>query len=153
MRRKDRERGEDFALAVLENCPYATFATVNEDGSPYCIPVSPVYYCGAVYFHCAPEGQKIDNIRRNPQVCLCCADGVKDIPEHFTTAYQSCVIFGRAELVYNEEEKIMALRKLCEKHAASNMEQFAQAISRSLSHTAICKITIERITGKQKEKK
>lgn len=153
MRRKDRERGEGFALNVLESCPYAVFATVNEDGSPYCIPVTPVYCAGAVYFHCAPKGHKIRNIHKNPQVCLCCADGVEDIPEHFTTAYQSCVIFGRAELVDNEEEKIMALRKLCEKHAASNIGQFVREIARSLSRTAICKITIERITGKQKEKK
>lgn len=152
MRRKSRERGEEFALAVLKHCPYATFATVNEDGSPYCVPVSPVYCEGAVYFHCAPEGHKLDNIRNHPQVCLCCAVGVVDVPEHFTTKYQSCVIFGRAELVEKEEEKIMALRKLCEKHAASNLGQFETEVNKSLPRTAVCKITIERITGKQKGK-
>ncbi|MDF2839216.1 MAG: putative nitroimidazole resistance protein, partial [Evtepia sp.] len=56
MRRKDREKDSQFALEVLKNCEYATLATVNPDGTPYCIPISPAMMDGALYFHCALEG-------------------------------------------------------------------------------------------------
>ena len=37
MRRKDREMDRDFALQVLDKCEYAVLATVNPDGTPYCL--------------------------------------------------------------------------------------------------------------------
>jgi nitroimidazol reductase NimA-like FMN-containing flavoprotein (pyridoxamine 5'-phosphate oxidase superfamily) len=38
MRRKDREMDDDFAKQVIDKAAFATLATVNEDGSPYCAP-------------------------------------------------------------------------------------------------------------------
>ena len=40
MRRKGRELTRDSALAVVDKCFYAVFATISNDGSPYCIPLS-----------------------------------------------------------------------------------------------------------------
>lgn len=150
MRRKDRQRDAQFALDVIRDCEYATLATVNEDGTPYCIPISPVLLEGDIYFHCAPEGKKLDNIARCPAVCVSAVRHTKLVPERFTSEFESALATGRCELLENENEKVKVLRGICEKYAASHMEAFEQALANSLFRTAICKITIETITGKAK---
>ena len=150
MRRKDRELTKDEAFAILRECEYAALATINEDKTPYCIMISPVVMNENIYFHCAKEGQKLDNIAKSPHVCITCAKNTRLVPEHFTTLYESAVVYGTARLVENDAEKIAALKALCEKYASSNMSAFEDAIHKSLHRTGICEITIDHITGKAK---
>lgn len=151
MRRKDREMPEHFALSIVDKCEYGVMATVNEDGSPYCVPLSVVRDGNSVYFHCANEGQKIANIAKNPQVCISCV-GDTHIPQgEFTTEYESAIIFGTAKEVKPDDEKIHALRLLCLRYTPGNMEAFNNAIEKSLSRTAVWKVEIEHITGKRKK--
>jgi len=148
MRRKEREKDAAFAFAVLRDCEYATLATVNADGTPYCIPISPALKDKTIYFHCAPEGQKLDNLSKHTSVCISCARHTKLIPEDFTTEYESAVATGKCRIVSDEKEKIMALKMLCEKYAENNMENFDASIKKSLHKTNVCKIEITKITGK-----
>ena len=150
MRRKDREKDNQFALDVLQQCEYATLATSNPDGTPYCIPISPVILQESIYFHCALEGKKLKNIRLHPSVCVSAVSYTKRVPEKFTTEFESAVVMGDCHLVTEESEKIEALRAICEKYAASNMSAFEHAIAKSLARTGICKITIQQISGKAK---
>ena len=39
MRRTDRERDADFALAVADKCEWATVSVVTPEGEPYGVPV------------------------------------------------------------------------------------------------------------------
>jgi len=148
MRRKEREKDSAFAFEVLRDCEYATFATVNPDGTPYCIPVSPVVIGNAIYFHCASEGQKLDNIKKNNNVCISGVRYTKLLPEKFAIEYESAVATGKCEIVFDEIEKIAALRAIGEKYANDNMANFDSQIANSLHATYICKIIIEQITGK-----
>ena len=148
MRRKEREKDAAFAFRVLRDCDYATLATLNADGTPYCIPISPVSINNFIYFHCAAEGKKLDNINQNNAVCVSCVSRVKPVPEKFTTEFESAVIAGKCEMVPDEAEKIMALRALCEKYASSNMDGFDAAIARNLHRTCVYKVHITQITGK-----
>ncbi len=62
MRKKDREvLGEDIEK-ILTNGEYGVLATVGENGYPYTVPLSYVYQDNSIYFHCAKEGHKLDNI-------------------------------------------------------------------------------------------
>lgn len=153
MRRKDREMDAGFAMGVLERCAFATLAMTLPDGRPYCIPISPALVGGAVVFHCAQHGLKTDALRANPSVCLSAACDVSPVPEDFTTEYASAVALGTATEVTDDAEKVTALRALCERYAASNMQGFEAAIERSLSRTAIWRIDIGELTGKRKEVK
>ncbi len=150
MRRKDKEKNIEFALEVVRDCEYATLATINANGTPYCIPISPVLTDGLIYFHCALEGLKLDNIAKNNNVCLSCVRHTKLIPEKFTTEFESAVALGKCSLVNDNSEKIKALRAICQKYAKANMDEFDNAIARSLDRTVVCKIHIEQITGKAK---
>jgi len=148
MRRKDRERDAEFALEVIRDCEYATLATINMDGTPYCIPVSPAVIDGAVYFHCATKGQKLDNIARSNSVCISGIRYTNLVPDKFTTEYESAVAEGKCFIVTDDAEKIAALRELSEKYAKSAMEQFDAKIVEYIGRTCVCKIEITKITGK-----
>jgi Predicted flavin-nucleotide-binding protein len=148
MRRKDREKSTEFALSVIDKCEYASFATVNEDGSPYCVNISVVRIENSIYFHCAMSGQKIDNMRRNNKVCLSCVGDTFLPPDEFTARYESAVVFGTAFEVVEYEEKITALKLLCEKYTPTNMADFENHIEKYIKHTAVWKIQIDKITGK-----
>lgn len=152
MRRSEREKGKGFALGVLRDSEYATLATVNSDGTPYCIPISQVLINETIYFHCATEGQKLDNIKQKDTVCISCVSYTKLIPENFSTQYESAVVTGKCEIVTDDSEKIKALMAICEKYAKSNMSNAEAAISKSLHRTCVCKITISRISGKTNAK-
>jgi nitroimidazol reductase NimA-like FMN-containing flavoprotein (pyridoxamine 5'-phosphate oxidase superfamily) len=148
MRRKDREMPREFAEGVIDRCGYAVLATVNRDGTPYCIPLSMVREGEWLYFHCAREGQKLDNLRYRNRVCVTCVGDTRSPPGQFTVAYSSAVIFGTAEELTGDPEKIHALRLICERYTPDNMAAFEEAIGRALEATAIWKIRIETITGK-----
>jgi nitroimidazol reductase NimA-like FMN-containing flavoprotein (pyridoxamine 5'-phosphate oxidase superfamily) len=148
MRRKDREQDEDFALAVVDKCAYAVMATVNPDGSPYCIPISPAREGRWLYFHSAHEGHKIDNLRQRNQACVSCVGAQEIIPGKFSLKYESAVIFGSASEVLDPEEKIRALALISRRYAPDNMAAFDKAVERQLDQTAVWKIHIDEISGK-----
>jgi len=148
IRRKDREQSGDFALAVADKCAYAAMATVNADGTPYCIPISMVREGEWLYFHCAHEGHKIDNLRQQSKVCISCVGAQEAIPGKFTLKYESAVIFGSASEVTDREEKIHALDLICKRYTPDNMAAFDKAIEKQLDVTAIWKIHIDEISGK-----
>lgn len=150
MRRKDREMDGNFALNVADNCAYAVMSVIKPDGSPYCVPLSIAREGGNIYFHCAKEGLKLECLKRDNRVCVCCVGNVKPVPGKFTTEYESAVIDGHANEVDDDEEKISALRAICLKYTPDNMEKFDAAIAKSLERTGIWKIHIESITGKCK---
>ncbi|MDR2900141.1 MAG: pyridoxamine 5'-phosphate oxidase family protein [Treponema sp.] len=151
MRRKDREMPKDFAEHIADICDYAVLATVNADGTPYCIPISIVRDNDTIYFHCAKDGQKIDNMKRQSEVCICCSGDVSFMKTEFSLEFESAVIKGKAEEVLQDEEKIHALRLICERYTPEYMHAFDSEIARSLNYTAIWKVLIREITGKRKK--
>ena len=59
---------------------------------------------------------------------------------------------GKAEIVVDRDEKIEALRAICQRFLPMHMDAFNDAIARSLERTAVVKITLtEPPTGKRKQ--
>ena len=153
MRRKDRQATEDLAWELLENCEYATLATVNADGSPYCVPISPIVYDGALWFHGALAGTKVENFKRNANVCVSCVGQTKLRPEYFTTEFESAVVHGVIAAIEDPAEKRTIMYKICEKYAPTNLDKFANAMDKSEKRTGIYKISVKEITAKCKHLK
>jgi nitroimidazol reductase NimA-like FMN-containing flavoprotein (pyridoxamine 5'-phosphate oxidase superfamily) len=140
----------EFAECVIDTCVYAVLSTVGGDGVPYGVPLSIVRDGDCVYFHGALEGHKADNLRRGGMVCLTCVGDVREPPDDFTVEYESAIVFGTAEEVGEEAEKVRVLRLLCERHTPANMAAFDEEIKRALHLTAVWKIRIEEISGKRR---
>lgn len=151
MRRKDREMSEEFAWEVADQCEWATLGMMDPAGNPYCVPVSIVRENTSIYFHCAQSGFKVDCLKNNENICISCVGDTFRPPDKFTTKYESAILRGKAAEVTEETEKIHALRLLCKRHTPANMENFEEAVSKSLSVTAVWRIDIQEITGKRKK--
>lgn len=152
MRRKDHEMDYNFGLYVIDKSQYAVLSMINaSDKTPYCVPISPVRIENNIYFHGALSGQKTDNLNVNPNVCISFVGDVNPVSEKYTTEFESAIVKGKAENVTDENEKIEALRAICLKYAADNMDNFKNAIDKSLFRTAVWKIEIKELTAKRKK--
>ena len=146
-----------FALEVLDKAPYVTVSFTRPDGTPYGVPLSLARTNDKTfYFHCALEGDKLDCIAAYPTVALSavtkCAPTVGPKDGSFTLQYKSAMAVGKAEMVTDRDEKIEALRAICERFLPDHMDAFDDAIKRSLERTAVVKITLtEPPTGKRKQ--
>lgn len=146
-----------WALEIMHKAPYITVSMMREDGSVYAVPLSLASEDGKVwYFHCAKEGVKLDSIKANPDVCLSavtrCAPTVDPKDGSFTLQFRSAIAFGKADIIDEDEEKINAMRIICERFLPHHMDAFDNSIARSLSRTAVVKITLSAPpTGKRKE--
>lgn len=150
MRRKDRERDADFALAVADKCEWAVISTVTPEGQPYGVPVSVVREGGFLFFHTAKEGRKIDVLKANPHVWVTCVGDVERAISAFTTGYESAMFEGECTEVTEDREKVRALRLLCEKYTPDNMSVFDDAVAASLARTGVYRIKILSASGKAK---
>lgn len=157
MRKVSREMDSQWALEVMRKAPYITVSFTRADGTAYGVPLSLACTDDRIwYFHCAPEGDKLDALAAHPQVCLSavtkCAPSVGPKDGSFTLQYRSAIAFGKAELVTDDEEKIRALRAISERFLPQHMDAFDDAIARSLHRTSVVRITLDELpTGKRKQ--
>ena len=150
MRRKDREMPAEFGLEIIDRCNYGVAAMIDEEGSPYAVALNLVRDGNSLYFHCAREGKKSAALERNPQICISFVASEQPLTDKFTTLYESAVVRGEARTVSDREEKIHALRLICERLTPKNMPNFDEAVKRSLERTAVWRIDIDEITAKRK---
>ena len=62
MRNKKREVSREVVDVILQRGEYGILSTIGEHGYPCITPLSYVYMNNCIYFHCAEEGEKLDNI-------------------------------------------------------------------------------------------
>ncbi len=147
MRRSDRQLGEEEALKLLKEAQYGILSTSGENGYAYGVPLNYVYSDGSIYFHCAQEGAKLNNISNNNKVSFCVIGDSEPIPEKFSYRYMSTVVFGSCSEVF-ENEKEMALTALIQKYASEFFNKGMDYIKKDIDSTKVIKISIEHITGK-----
>ena len=148
MRRKDKEIGREAAIDLLTNCEYGVLSTVGNDGQPYGVPLNYTYKDNCIYFHCALEGHKIDNLEDNPKVSFCTVGDTEVLPSEFSTNYVSAVAFGVASEVLGTE-RYDALVLLLEKFSPGFMEEGKKYIEKLDKVTKVIKIEVQHISGKK----
>ena len=113
MRKREREIRDLGAMeAVIKKARVCRMALADGD-RPYIVTLNFGYEDETLYFHSAPEGRKIDILRRNDRVCVA-FDSDKELVENdracgFTMHYRSVIGFGRASLIEDPAAKIRAL--------------------------------------------
>ncbi len=153
IRRKDRELKGERITELLLTGEYGFLSMgASLNGYAYGIPLSYAYdkESNTLYFHCAPEGQKTDELKRNDKVCFCIVGKTEPIGKQFTTLYESVIIFGTAIPIKNEEEKRKAMRLLVKKYSPGYEEAGEKYMDKSWNRTSTFKITVEHITAKAK---
>jgi hypothetical protein len=151
VRRKDKEIFDESAIkAIIEKANVCRLGMVNGN-KPYIVPLCFGYQDNVLYFHGSLEGQKIDLIRKNPNVCFE-FDSISGTVESdqacdWSMQYKSVVGFGKAVLIESSDEKRKALGVIMT-HYSDRQFQFPEDM---LKATAVIKIEIESMTGKHSE--
>ncbi|MEJ2519536.1 MAG: pyridoxamine 5'-phosphate oxidase family protein [Desulfuromonadales bacterium] len=149
MRRHDKAIDRQEAETLLQNGEYGVLSTVDAQGQPYGVPLNYVFLEGAVFFHCALEGHKLQNIAQNNRVSFCVVGRTRVLPEQFNTQFESVILSGRASLCQGQE-RLRALVALVEKYAPDHIEAGHAYIEKHDRKTAVVKITIDTLTAKAK---
>jgi hypothetical protein len=147
MRRKDRTLETVETLQILKDQGYGVLSTVDNQGQPYGVPLNFVYQNQAVYFHCARDGHKLDNLKDNPKVSFCIVGRTRVLPSEFATEYESAIVFGTAREVRGDEKQ-QAMVWLLEKYSPDFVEEGKAYMEKQDSMTRVIKIQIESIGGK-----
>ena len=150
LRRKDRAITEEEAISLLNKAEYGVLSTVSENGKPYGVPLNFCVIDDCVYFHCAVEGQKIDNITQNKSVSFCAVGNTEILPGKFGTKYESVVVSGDVEEVFDMNKQI-ALEGLLQKYSPEFIDQGIKYIEGLREKTRVFKITINKLTGKARK--
>ncbi len=102
-----------------------------------------------LYFHSAPEGKKIDILRKNSLVCF-----QVDIEHEFflhtiacgcSMKYQSVVGMGRMSFVDDRSEKLEALQAVMTHYTKKSGHEFKEEM---IARTMIMRLDIEDISAK-----
>jgi hypothetical protein len=152
MRRKDRQLGNEQAIEILQQGEYGVLSTLGENGYPYGLPLNYIVLDEDIYFHCAMEGQKIDNILYNEKVSLCVVEKSEIKPKEFSTDYSSVIVFGRA-MEAGEEERQKALQEFVNKYSPAYLKEGKDYIEKMKENTRIMKIEVVHMTGKARNRK
>ena len=148
MRRRDKEVTGQGAMEEIIGKSRVCRLALSDDGMPYMVPMCFGYQEGSLYFHSAPEGHKLDIIRKNNRVCFsfdadteffeadrACGWGLK---------YRSVIGHGKAEIITDPEEKRAALDVIMGQYSRSSFEYRDE----ELGGMVIIRVRIEGMTGK-----
>ena len=149
VRRKDRLQADPEAIRdVIRRSTVCRLAMCDGD-QPYVIPICFGYEDGVLYLHCAPEGRKIEILKRNPKVCVEFDIDSVVAPaaeaHKFTMRYRSVIAFGIASFVTDTVAKRHALDILMAQYAEGKFAYRASQVTK----TCIIRVDITEITGKE----
>lgn len=148
MRRKKQLLPQEEALAVLQRGSFGVLAVLGDQGYPYAVPLSYVYHNGALYFHSALEGHKLDALQGCPKASFCVVDQDQVVPEAYTTYYRSAIAFGEITLLRGEAAR-QAMERIGKKYAPNAApERLRQEMERDFPRAALLEMKILHLTGK-----
>ncbi len=146
MRRKEREISDPKILESIINSANVCRLAMCEGGIPYVVPLCFGYEKGALYFHSAAEGRKLEVLQKNPKIsfeididCELIRSG-----DRCSMKYRSIIGNGHASFIEAPEDKRNAL-DLIMRHYHQEPIDYPEPV---LMSVAIIKVEIEEMTGK-----
>ena len=158
IRRRDRALSTEEAYEVLAHGMYGTLSVMSGDGYPYGVAMNYASDHEKIYLHCAcaPDlpnsknagkvvGKKVADFLRNPKVCFSVFSNEKNIPDKFSTDYDSVVVFGTIKKC---EDKKTAITKIISKYCPNYMKEGDDFAKKLAPVFETYEITIEHISAK-----
>ena len=149
MRRNRQQLSREECECILNRCTSGVLALAGDSGYPYAVPLSYVYADGAIIFHSAVEGHKVDAIKRDNRCSFCVIEQDEIKPAEFTTYFRSVIAFGRIRLLEIADEKVQALRFLGRRYSPGDEPGLQHEIDKSLDHVLLLRLNIDHLSGKQ----
>lgn len=150
MRKSNREIFDKSLITpILKDAKIVRLAMMDED-VPYIVPFNYGYQEGCIYIHSAPQGKKIDLLKKNNKVCFELEQmaEIKKAPLacNWTTSYRSIIGYGFVDILSDPEEKKKGLEIIMTHHGAPEEMKFED---NQVEPIVILKLTITRLTAKK----
>lgn len=149
MRRKRQQLSEEESQNILKKATAGTLALLGDNGYPYAVPISYVYADGALLFHSALSGHKVDAFRQCEKASFCVIEKDDVQPEQYTTFFRSVIAFGRIHIIEDDAEKLRAVRRLGDRYNPGQEEALQNELEKGLSRMLMIRMDIEHLTGKE----
>lgn len=149
LRKKKSALTDAEAKQLLHTARRGTLAVNGDGGYPYAFPINFFYdeAAGALYFHGARVGHKVDALRADDRVCFTVWGNETVRDEAWAPYLQSVVVFGRCRLLPDDAQAVALLKRLAMKYYPSEA-LIDQAIAASTKPAQMFELTIEHLTGK-----
>ena len=149
MRRKEKEITEiDEIEGIIRKAQVCRIALCEND-MPYIVPVCFGYADNTLYFHSAPEGKKLDILRKNNNVCFEMDIDTSVVENDNACAwsfrYKSVIGYGKAFLIKDPALKQKALEIILTQYSDRRFDIPENA----LRETEVLKVEVDEITGKK----
>ncbi|MCK5352695.1 pyridoxamine 5'-phosphate oxidase family protein [bacterium] len=148
MRRSDKQIKDLAELeAILRSAQICHLSMVDE-GKPYVVPLNFGYEDNALYFHSAPEGRKINILRKNPEVCFSVVARheivVSERACSWTAEFSSVTGTGKAAILTDRAVKEKGLTVLMSQYSDEKYD-FSDE---ELDGVVVIRVEIEEMAGK-----
>ncbi len=149
MRRSPQALSQEEIAEVLREETRGVLSVQGDDGYPYGVPINHYYdeETNKLYFHGADFGHRVDAIKRDPKVSYCVFGRDTQKEGDWAKYVKSVIVFGRAELIEDQEAIKHWSRKLCGKFPCPQ-EYIDLEIEKDAHRTLCFAIAIEDINGK-----
>jgi nitroimidazol reductase NimA-like FMN-containing flavoprotein (pyridoxamine 5'-phosphate oxidase superfamily) len=152
-------KSKEKIIEFLNQQETGRVCSIDKDGFPQIIPINFVYANDAIYMHSHPRGEKLENITKNPKVGFEVDQSLEFLPSYFTsptdasqadTLYISVVIKGKASIISDTKEKVMALNALMKKYQPEGGYEPMRSEMKVVEEVAVIKIIPNTMRGKYK---
>lgn len=150
MLRPKQQLTEAECIEILKNEPRGVLSVLGDEDYPYGLPMNYWYdpEDGKLYFHCGKTGHKLDAFRRHDKVSFCVYDQGYREDGDWALYIRSVIVFGRVQIVEDQEKAMAAIRQLCYKFTSD--ERYIDDEFRKFAESTLCfALTPEHISGKK----
>jgi nitroimidazol reductase NimA-like FMN-containing flavoprotein (pyridoxamine 5'-phosphate oxidase superfamily) len=149
MRKAKKEITDTAELEGILSRAEVLHLALHDEPAPYVIPLSFGFAEGALWFHCAREGTKLDLLRRDPRVGFAAVADARVVTGpgacDFSAAGSSVVGRGTARIVTDPAEHRRGLDALM-RHYGTEHPVYRPD---SLARTCVVRVDVEELRGKR----
>jgi len=150
MRKKNQEITDNKIInEILTKSEVCRLAMMDAD-KPYILPFNYGYEENCIYIHSAPEGKKIELLRKNNKVCFE-IEQIAEIVKHdkackWETKYRSLIGYAEVEIITDFEQKKKGLDIIMSHYGEDLKIDYTE---KQVDFIIILKLKITKLTGKQ----
>jgi uncharacterized protein len=135
---------------IIRKCQTCNIAMVDPEGKPYVIPMNFGFDGEFVYFHGSATGKKVDVLNNQQDVCISFSIDHElryvneEVACSWSMKYRSVLVYGKAEVVIDPEEKIKCLNIIMSHYSGREFEFNAPAVREVM----VWRVRIEKMDGR-----
>jgi nitroimidazol reductase NimA-like FMN-containing flavoprotein (pyridoxamine 5'-phosphate oxidase superfamily) len=150
MRRAEKEITNRREIDSILSKAIVCRISITDHETPYIVPMNFGYKDDILYLHSAPEGKKIQLLKRNPLVCFeveCDLEIINTgIPCKWSMNYTSVIGYGKASFITDDEQKRKALHIIIGHYSPGSSYIFPE---KNLNEVTVIKIEINDMNAKK----